>query len=190
MNSIATFISLLKHAWFHYRALCKMRQRFPTASIEPRVMFKGDLTNIRFGTGVQIQFGSVLHAGGMEWCQQAGAIEIGDDGVISPNCVIYGCGPGGVHIGNRFDCGPNVSIFSSRTDYTKDLHHHIFAPVRIGDDVTLFANVVIGPGVSVGSGAVIAAGSVVTKDVPENALVGGAPARVIRVGVKQDTDSV
>jgi tetrahydrodipicolinate N-succinyltransferase len=54
-------------------------------------------------------------------------------------------------------------------------------PVRIGDHVMLGANCVILEGVTVGDGAVVAAGAVVTKDVPENVVVAGAPARVIKV---------
>lgn len=154
--------------------------KFPSVNIEPMVMIKGDLANLELGRNVQIQSGTVFHLGGMKWCNFAGAIVIGDDSVISPNCVIYGCGPSGVYIGERFDCGPNVSIFSSRTDYTKNMNCHIFEPVRIGNDVTVFANVVIGPGVTIEDGAVVAAGSVVLKDVPKDMLVGGAPAVIIR----------
>lgn len=54
------------------------------------------------------------------------------------------------------------------------------APVVIGDRVWLGQGARILKGVTIGSGAVVAAGSVVTKDVPERALVGGVPARVIR----------
>ena len=115
----------------------------------------------------------------MAWCNFTGSITIGDDSVISPNCIIYGCGIGGVEIGKRFDCGPNVSIFASRTDYLKNLNDHVFESVRIGDDVTVFANVVISPGVVIESGVVIAANSVVTEDIPKNTFAGGIPASVI-----------
>lgn len=53
-------------------------------------------------------------------------------------------------------------------------------PPVIGDDVWIGANVVILRGVRVGDGAVIAAGAVVTKDVPENEIWGGVPAKFIR----------
>ncbi|WP_374951640.1 CatB-related O-acetyltransferase [Mucilaginibacter sp.] len=50
----------------------------------------------------------------------------------------------------------------------------------IGNDVWIGFEVIIMPGVKIGNGAVIAAKSVVTKDVPDYAIVGGNPARLIR----------
>ena len=53
-------------------------------------------------------------------------------------------------------------------------------PVVIGDDVWIGANAVILPGVTIGRHVVVAAGAVVTKDVPDNCVVGGVPAKVIK----------
>ena len=53
-------------------------------------------------------------------------------------------------------------------------------PVIIGNDVWIGANVVILPGVTIGNGVIIAAGAVVSKDVPDYAIVGGVPAKVIK----------
>lgn len=55
------------------------------------------------------------------------------------------------------------------------------APPVIGNDVWIGANSIIFRGVTVGDGAVVAAGSVVTKDVPAYAIVGGVPAKVIKM---------
>lgn len=55
-----------------------------------------------------------------------------------------------------------------------------YAPI-IGNDVWIGAKVVINRGVTIGDGAVIAAGSVVTKDVPPYSIVGGVPAKVIKM---------
>lgn len=52
--------------------------------------------------------------------------------------------------------------------------------VEIGNDVWIGENVTILNGIKIGDGAVIAAGSVVTKDVPEYAIVGGVPAKIIK----------
>ena len=53
-------------------------------------------------------------------------------------------------------------------------------PVVLGDHVLVGANAVVLEGVQVGSGAVIAAGAVVTRDVPENAVVAGIPAKIVK----------
>jgi acetyltransferase-like isoleucine patch superfamily enzyme len=174
---ISAFLSLLRL----FRNAGRISSRYPTTRIEPGVVIKGDLANLKLGKKVQIQSGVVLHLGGMNWCEQKGRLEIGNGAVISPNCILYGAGPGGIYIGENFDCGPNVGIFASRTDYLKGPGHHLFAPVVIGDWVIVYSNVVIGPGVRIGNASVIAAGSVVTGDVPSSSLVGGAPARVIKM---------
>ena len=54
-------------------------------------------------------------------------------------------------------------------------------PVMVGDHVMIGANAVVLEGVSIGNGAVVAAGAVVTQDVPENAVVAGVPARIIKM---------
>jgi tetrahydrodipicolinate N-succinyltransferase len=54
-------------------------------------------------------------------------------------------------------------------------------PVIIEDDVLIGANAVVIEGVHVGKGAVVAAGAVVIEDVPDNAVVAGCPARVIKM---------
>ncbi len=57
------------------------------------------------------------------------------------------------------------------------------APVVIGDRVWIGCRATVLKGVTIGEGAIVAAGSVVTRDVPPQALVGGNPARVLRTGV-------
>ena len=52
--------------------------------------------------------------------------------------------------------------------------------VKIGNDVWIGSNATILPGVEIQDGAIIAAGSIVTKDVPKNAVVAGNPARIIK----------
>jgi acetyltransferase-like isoleucine patch superfamily enzyme len=57
----------------------------------------------------------------------------------------------------------------------------VSAPVTIGDDVWIGAKCVILSGVNIGSGAVVAAGAVVNRDVPAGAMVGGVPARILKM---------
>ena len=54
-------------------------------------------------------------------------------------------------------------------------------PIVIEDDVWIGARVIILPGVHIGTGAVVGAGAVVTKDVPDYAVVGGNPARILKM---------
>jgi maltose O-acetyltransferase len=53
--------------------------------------------------------------------------------------------------------------------------------VTIGDDVWIGTRAIVLPGVTIGTGAIVGAGAVVTKDVPENAIVAGNPARVMKL---------
>ena len=62
-------------------------------------------------------------------------------------------------------------------------------PVLIGNDVWIGCNVVIKGNITVGDGAIIGAGSVVTKDVPPYAIVGGVPAKIIRYRFDEETIS-
>lgn len=55
------------------------------------------------------------------------------------------------------------------------------APIKIGRRVWIGAHATVLPGVTIGDNAVIAAGAVVTKDVPANAVVGGVPAKIIKI---------
>ena len=56
----------------------------------------------------------------------------------------------------------------------------ITKPISVGNNVYVGNNVIILPGVSVGNNVVIGAGAVVTKDIPDNSVVVGVPARVIK----------
>lgn len=61
-----------------------------------------------------------------------------------------------------------------------DSHEAGGGDIIIGDDVWVGMDSIIMGGVTIGNGSVVAAGSVVTKSVPENVLVGGVPAKIIK----------
>ena len=97
---------------------------------------------------------------------------------------------GGVTIGDYFHTGRGLTIFSSNHDYDKGDKipygdEDILKPVVIGNWVWCGANVTIVPGVTIGDGAVIGSGAVVTKDIPECAVVGGNPAKIIKYRDKE-----
>lgn len=108
-------------------------------------------------------------------------IEIGDNSGIGLNCRVNGP----LKIGRDVMMGPDVMIFTQnhandRLDIPMNLQTAPKEPVEIGDDVWIAARVIILPGVKIGSGSIIGAGAVVTKDVPEYAVVGGNPARILK----------
>ena len=86
-----------------------------------------------------------------------------------------------ISIGNNVGVAHNTKIYTLGHNVDSDYFEAKGAPVRIEDEVFIFSNVLIMPGVTIHRGAVILTGSVVTKDVPEWAVVGGNPARIIRI---------
>lgn len=91
-----------------------------------------------------------------------------------------------VTIGKNVMMGPNVAIITENHRFDRmdvpirEQGYYDRKPVVINDDVWIGMRVIILPGVTVGKGAILAAGAVVTKDVPEYAIVGGNPAKVIK----------
>lgn len=87
-----------------------------------------------------------------------------------------------VHIADRvFICdNPGHPLDARRRREHQPVDLDQVKPVRLGDDVWVGTGAIILPGVTVGDGAVIGAGSVVTRDVPPNAIVAGNPARVVK----------
>lgn len=108
-------------------------------------------------------------------------IEIGDHSGLGIDSRI-----GAVRIGKDVIMGPEVMIISINHLYS-DLAMPMRLqgdtppnPVIIEDDVWIGARAIILPGRKIGKGAIIGAGSVITKDVPPNAIVGGNPAKVLK----------
>ncbi len=85
--------------------------------------------------------------------------------------------------GNNVWIGPNTLITTINHPLSpkgRREHLGIAKPVKIGNDVWIGGNCTILPGVTIGNNVVVAAGAVVTKDVPDNCVVGGVPAKKIK----------
>lgn len=88
-----------------------------------------------------------------------------------------------VIIGDNVMIGPNTTITTVGHPLSpKKRREHLgqASEIRIGNDVWLGANVTILPGVTIGDNVVVGAGAVVTKDIPDNSLALGVPARVVK----------
>lgn len=94
----------------------------------------------------------------------ANGVTIGDYVMMGPDCIIYTNN----HCSERLDI---PMMYQGKTK-TKS--------VQIGNDVWIGSRVTIMPGVNIGNGVIIGASSVVTKDVPDYAVVAGVPAKIVK----------
>src|SRR3989344_4323289 len=127
-----------------------------------------------------------------EGCQimEAKKIELGDNVVINRNTDLYGHGR--LIIGNNTLIGPYCAIITHNHNFSDpekliNRQGHTDKKVVIGNDVWIGTHAVILPGVIIGDGAVVGAGSVVTKNVPENTIFAGNPAKEIKKRISEPT---
>ena len=130
----------------------------------------------KFGKGVVIYPGV--------WIAPGRNLVVEDDVDLAKDVLITTSG--GVYIGKRVLIGYRTQILSANHSIPPigepfPVSGDVLAKVVIQNDVWIGANCIITPGVTIGEGAVIAAGSVVTKDVAPNSIVGGVPAKLIRM---------
>ena len=114
-------------------------------------------------------------------CDNGKNIFIGDNFTANFNVTILDVKE--VYIGDNVMIGPHTLITTVGHPLTpKGRREHLAqaSEIHIGNDVWLGGNVTILPGVSIGEGSIIAAGSVVTKDIPANAVAAGNPAKIIK----------
>lgn len=110
---------------------------------------------IRIGNNVGI--GEFAYLGG------GGGLEIGD------GCII----------GQYFSCHPENHIYED-PDVEIRLQGVVRKGIKIGNNCWIAAKVTVLDGVTIGNGCVIAAGAVVTNDIPDNSIIAGVPAKVIK----------
>ena len=120
-------------------------------------------------------------------CDYGYNIEVGENFYANYNLTILDVGK--VKIGKNVMIAPNVSIYTAGHPLHPDSRNSGYEygiPVTIGDNVWIGGSVTIVPDVHIGNNVVIGAGSVVTKDIPDNAVAVGNPCRVIRFITEED----
>lgn len=107
-------------------------------------------------------------------------ITLGKDVFINSGCHFQD--QGGILIGDGTMIGHNVVLATINHDLDpKNNRKNHYAPITIGKHVWIGSNATVLAGVSIGDWAVVGAGAVVTKDVPPKSVVGGIPARIIKM---------
>ncbi|MBR5386886.1 MAG: sugar O-acetyltransferase [Clostridiales bacterium] len=122
-------------------------------------------------------------------CDYGYNIEIGDNFFANYNFVVLDVGK--VRIGDNVQIAPNVSLYTAGHPLHPDSRNSGYEygiDITIGNSVWIGGNVCVMPGVTIGDNAVIGAGSVVTKDIPANAIAVGNPAKFVRFITEEDRD--
>ncbi|WP_288130258.1 acyltransferase [Microbulbifer sp.] len=172
--------------WRDWRTRHFLLPQFNAVGKAPEIMHPASVivfgSNIRLGNFPHlistadncIRLTAMGHRGGKA------TIDIGDYVLISPG-VRISAGQS-ISIGNACMIAANVYISDSDWHglYNRTRPFRCTAPISIGDNVWIGDSAIVCKGVNIGDNAVVGAGSVVTRDVPANAVVAGNPARVIK----------
>jgi acetyltransferase-like isoleucine patch superfamily enzyme len=156
----------------HYWAGLSMAFMYCTGCIPSQALRKAIYRRLY---GARIAKSVVLY-GGAE-IRAARKLSIGEDTTIG-HCAVLDA-RGGLTIGKNVNFSTGVWIWTLQHDPHDPAFGLKMAPVVVKDYAWLSSRTVILPGVIIGEGAVVASGAVVTKDVPDYAIVGGVPAKVI-----------
>jgi len=108
-------------------------------------------------------------------------IEVGENFYMNYDCVILDCAK--VKIGDNCMIAPKVQIYTAYHPLSakeRNSGRELAAPITIGDNVWIGGGAIINPGITIGNNVVIASGAVVTKDFPDDVVIGGNPAKIIK----------
>ncbi len=114
-------------------------------------------------------------------CDYGGNVYVGENFYANFDCVILDTCE--VRIGDNCMFGPRVSLFTAGHPLdaaTRNSGWEFGRPITIGNNVWIGGHAVINPGVTIGNNVVVASGAVVIRDVPDNVVVGGNPARILK----------
>lgn len=137
-------------------------------------------------TPLKILYGKNVHIGKnffSNWnlcLQDYAEIRIGDNVFIGPNVSIVTIHHPLIADERNPRVIPNSMVSGSRGNWQKAF------PVHIGNNVLIYTNATICPGVTIGNNSVIGAGSMVTKDIPPNVFACGVPCKVVREITEED----
>lgn len=120
---------------------------------------------VKLSSGISI--GS--HSGIGDFCYFQGRVKIGDYVMMAPECAFIAANHNFADTQKPMCCQGTLE-----------------RGITVGNDVWFGYRVIVLDGVTIGNGVIVAAGSVVTKDIPDYAIAGGVPARVIRYRTKQE----
>ena len=132
-------------------------------------------------TGTRLKIEQPFH------CDYGKHIEVGENFYANYNLIILDVAK--VKIGDNVLCAPNVGIYTAGHPIhhePRNLGWEYGFSITIGNNVWIGANAIILPGVTIGDNVVVGAGSVVTKDIPNDCIVTGNPAKVLRKITDED----
>lgn len=185
---LLNFFRLIKRYRFSI-LICRLlplRYANPSCAISSRsIIAYESRDSISLGQNIRIGDYTVIRVFSLSKRKRNSYLKIGDNTYIGEFQNIRASG-GVIEIGKNCSISQHITMIASNhnirkgKDINKQGWDETKTGIYIGDDVWIGANSVILPGVRIGSGAVIGAGSIVTKDIPENAIVVGNPARVVK----------
>ena len=105
-------------------------------------------------------------------------LDLHDHCAIGDRAILYALGK--ITIGARATVSQGAHLCAGTHDIEDPSRALVKSPIRVGDDAWVCADAFVGPGVHVGDGAIVGARAVAVKDVPENTVIAGNPARKIR----------
>lgn len=114
-------------------------------------------------------------------CDYGYNIYLGEGTFVNFDCVFLDLTP--IRIGCRCLIGPNVQLLTANHPFdatTRASGIETGLPITLGDDCWIGGGVIVCPGVTIGSRSIVGAGSVVTRDIPDDTVAAGNPARIIR----------
>ena len=112
-------------------------------------------------------------------CDFGNRVKFGKGVFINHSAILSASG--GIEFEDGVSIAPGVRIATINHDFNQRHSIYSYGKVTIKKNAWIGMNVTIVPGVTIGEYAVVAAGAVVTKDVPPYAVVGGVPAKVIKM---------